>query len=136
MKRALDLLAAVFANPAAGAPLLDELRAGWRELAADEREALTPLAKLAAERVKAAPKDDGDGYWASLESEAPPEEEWSPAAAGYDDAPGGAADDADWRRERTRRGRRSLSSPGLPATRPASERCRRATSPRADSAAA
>ncbi|MDA0164422.1 hypothetical protein OM076_29395, partial [Solirubrobacter ginsenosidimutans] len=115
MKRALDLLAAVFANPAAGAPLLEELRAGWRELAPDERAALTPLAKLAAERVKAAPKDDGDGYWASLESEAPPEEEWSSESAGYDDAPNGAAlsaEDSDWRRERTRRGGLAPSSGG------------------------
>ena len=56
MKHALDLLAAVFANPAGGAPLLDELRARWHELAPDERAALTPLAKLAAERVKAAPR--------------------------------------------------------------------------------
>jgi len=84
VKRALDLLAAVFANPAGGAPLLDELRARWHELAADERAALTPLAKLAAERVKAAPKDDPDGYWAALEADAPPEEEWSLAAAGVE----------------------------------------------------
>ena len=85
MKRALDLLSAVFANPASGAPLLDELRGRWHELAPDERAALTPLAKLAAERVKAAPKDDPDGYWASLEADAPPEEEWSPAGAGVDE---------------------------------------------------
>jgi RecQ family ATP-dependent DNA helicase len=87
VKRALDLLSTVFSNPAAGAPLLDQLRARWHELLPEERAALTPLAKLAAERVKAAPKEDPDGYWASMEAEAPPEEEWSPDAAGYD-APG------------------------------------------------
>jgi RecQ family ATP-dependent DNA helicase len=82
VKRALDLLAAVFADPGAGAGLLDELRAHWHDLTPEERTALTPLAKLAAERVRAAPKEDPDGYWASLESAAPPEDadEWSPAA--------------------------------------------------------
>jgi ATP-dependent DNA helicase RecQ len=100
VKRALDLLSAVFANPAAGAPLLDQLRARWPELAADERAALTPLAKLAAERVKAAPKDDADGYWASMEAEAPPEEEWSSEAAGHEAPPPAVATDSsvpDWR---------------------------------------
>jgi ATP-dependent DNA helicase RecQ len=75
VKRALDLLSAVFADPATGAPKLDELRAGWQQLTAEERAALTPIAKLAAERVKAAPKDDPDGYWAALAAEAPPEED-------------------------------------------------------------
>jgi hypothetical protein len=86
VKRALELLAAVFANPAKGGPLLDDLRARWPELAPDERAALTPLAQLAAERVKAAPQDDPEGYWAALEAEAPPEEEWSEPAAGYEPA--------------------------------------------------
>jgi ATP-dependent DNA helicase RecQ len=53
---ALTQLASVFADP--GAPgasrVLDGIRARWKELAADERTALTPLAKLAAERVAAA----------------------------------------------------------------------------------
>src|ERR1700709_795453 len=73
--------------PAPGPPWPGQLLAGCPDLAPEERAALTPLAKLAAERVKAAPKEDPDGYWASMEAEAPPEEEWSPDAAGYD-APG------------------------------------------------
>ena len=36
MKRALDLLSPVFADPASGAPQLDELRARWHELAPEE----------------------------------------------------------------------------------------------------
>jgi len=75
MKRALELLAAVFADSRSGAPLLDELRAAWPALAPEEREALTPLAKLAAARVEAAPAaDDPDGYWAALEAAGVPEE--------------------------------------------------------------
>ena len=97
MKRSLDLLSAVFANPAAGAPLLDELRAGWRDLAPEERAALTPLAKLAAERVKAAPQDDPDGYWAALENEPPPDDDGS-EAGWRDDAPTGGGTAA-WRGE-------------------------------------
>ena len=76
MKRALDLLSQVFADPASGAPKLDELRARWNEFDPAEQIALTPIAKLAAERVKAAPQppqDDPDGYWAALAAEAPPE---------------------------------------------------------------
>ena len=56
---------------------LDELRARWHELAPEEREALTPLAKLAAERVKAA-SDDPDGYWAALAASGPPAGDRSP----------------------------------------------------------
>jgi ATP-dependent DNA helicase RecQ len=74
MKQALDLLSQVFADPASGAPKLDELRARWHEFDPAERIALTPIAKLAAERVKAAPQDDPDGYWAALAAEAPPEQ--------------------------------------------------------------
>jgi ATP-dependent DNA helicase RecQ len=113
VKHALDLLSAVFANPAAGGPLLDELRGRWHELAPEERAALTPLAKLAADRVKAAPKDDPDGYWAALEADTPPEEEWTPTAAGLDaepaaarqapaaarQAPAAAGDAPAWRRD-------------------------------------
>jgi ATP-dependent DNA helicase RecQ len=53
---ALLRLAAVLADPAApGArAALDAVRAGWKALPADEREALTPVAKLAAARVAAA----------------------------------------------------------------------------------
>jgi RecQ family ATP-dependent DNA helicase len=54
--RALASLSSVFADP--GAPgasaALDELRARWTELAPGEREALTPLARLAAERIRSA----------------------------------------------------------------------------------
>jgi ATP-dependent DNA helicase RecQ len=78
VQRALASLAAVFADPGApGAPAaLDELRARWHELSGDERTALTPLARLAAERVAAAPKPDPDpdGYWAHLAEIAPEEE--------------------------------------------------------------
>ena len=84
MNRALTLLAGVFADPANGAAALAELRARWREFSVEEREALTPLAKLAAERVAAAPAEDPDGYWASLDAAGPPElgeSEWSEAAA-------------------------------------------------------
>src|SRR3954454_14326946 len=51
---ALALLADVFDAPAYGAPVLDEVRALWPSLDADEKAALTPLAQLAAARVKAA----------------------------------------------------------------------------------
>jgi ATP-dependent DNA helicase RecQ len=49
MNRALALLADAFG----GSPTaLDELRAIWRELAPEERDALTPVAQLAAERAR------------------------------------------------------------------------------------
>jgi ATP-dependent DNA helicase RecQ len=53
---ALTRIAAVFADPGApgAAAELDAVRARWKALAADERAALTPLAKLAAERVAVA----------------------------------------------------------------------------------
>ncbi|MEV4423381.1 hypothetical protein AB0L40_25925, partial [Patulibacter sp. NPDC049589] len=56
MHDALLRLAAVLADPgASGARAsLDAVRAGWKALAADERKALTPLAKLVADRVAAA----------------------------------------------------------------------------------
>ncbi|MEY2442953.1 MAG: ATP-dependent helicase RecQ, partial [bacterium] len=74
MQRALAILASVFADPgspsAAGA--LAELRAGWTQLAPAERDALTPVAKLAAQRVEAAtqpPADaEDDAYLAYLAS--------------------------------------------------------------------
>ncbi len=52
----LTLLASVFADPGAPAApgTLDEARALWPALQPDERAALTPLAKLAAQRVRAA----------------------------------------------------------------------------------
>jgi len=73
--RALQTLTAVFANPAGADAMraLDALRGRWSELAPAERDALTPLAKLAAERVRAAAKapkpaasSDGDEYLAHL----------------------------------------------------------------------
>ena len=54
MNEALSLLADVFDDPINNAWALDELRAQWRDLEPDEREALTPLAKLAATRIAAA----------------------------------------------------------------------------------
>jgi len=56
VQRALALLTDVFADPAApGAPAaLADLRARWPQLGAEARVALTPIARLAAERVAAA----------------------------------------------------------------------------------
>ncbi len=53
---ALAQLASVFADPAApgASAQLDAIRGRWRSFTKAERDALTPLAKLAAERVKAA----------------------------------------------------------------------------------
>ena len=62
MNEALSLLADVFDDPINNAWALDELRAQWRDLAPEERDALTPLAKLAAQRIaeaKAAPPPEG-----------------------------------------------------------------------------
>ncbi|HEV2775544.1 MAG TPA: DEAD/DEAH box helicase, partial [Solirubrobacteraceae bacterium] len=75
----LALLADVFADPAApeAAAALADLRARWPRLTAEERAALTPLARLAAERVAAAAAsvgarstadEDEDAYLAYLES--------------------------------------------------------------------
>jgi ATP-dependent DNA helicase RecQ len=75
MQRALEILATVFADPgspsAAGA--LAELRAGWSQLEPAERDALAPIAKLAAQRVEEAAKQpagssDEDAYLAYLAS--------------------------------------------------------------------
>ena len=76
MQRALDVLASVFADPAApgAATALAELRARWAHLDPAEREALTPVAKLAAQRVEAAARPapsadpDDDAYLAYLAS--------------------------------------------------------------------
>ncbi len=56
MQRALASLSAVLSDPAAPAAgaALDELRARWSSLNAEERDALTPLAQLATRRVRAA----------------------------------------------------------------------------------
>jgi len=75
VQRSLAILSSVFADPAAAdaADALAALRARWQELSADEREALTPLARLAARRVEAArarpaagASSDDDGYLAYL----------------------------------------------------------------------
>ena len=92
MNRALTLLASVFADPSGGAARLEELRSRWREFTPEERAALTPLAKLAAERVAAVPADDADGYWASLDAGGAPdlgESEWDTGSGG--DAPAAAS---------------------------------------------
>ncbi|MEA2316950.1 MAG: ATP-dependent helicase RecQ [Solirubrobacteraceae bacterium] len=92
---ALSSLASVFADPAApgASAALEELRARWGELSRSEREALTPLAKLAADRVRSAaashavPADpDDDAYLqhlAGMEASVEPLEDdaWTPAAA-------------------------------------------------------
>jgi ATP-dependent DNA helicase RecQ len=71
VQRALQSLASVLADPAApeARGTLEQLRGSWASLAAQERDALTPLARLAAERVRAAAAaratdgtdPDGDG---------------------------------------------------------------------------
>ncbi len=72
MQRALTDLATVFAQPGAprAATALAALRARWPQLAPDERDALTPIAKLAAQRVQAAAAaatdPDEDAYLAYL----------------------------------------------------------------------
>ena len=76
VQRALTQLASVLADPGApgAATALDALRARWSALEPEEREALTPLARLAAARVEAAAPpaaaagadDDEDGYLASM----------------------------------------------------------------------
>jgi len=63
VQRALTLLGSVFGDPGApgAAAALDALRAEWGGLSADERDALMPLARLAAERVRAADARDRGG---------------------------------------------------------------------------
>ncbi|MDW5598058.1 ATP-dependent DNA helicase RecQ, partial [Conexibacter stalactiti] len=88
MQRALSSLATVLADPAApgAAEALTALRARWRELAPEERDALTPLARLASARVRAAqaarpasaPDADDDGMLAYLDSLGGPVEEEDP----------------------------------------------------------
>ncbi len=81
MQHALSVLARVLADPAApaAASALAELRARWTQLTPAERDALTPIAKLAAQRVEAAaqpqspPSADSDddallAYLASMEA--------------------------------------------------------------------
>ena len=76
MQRALSTLTAVLADPGApgAADALAALRERWAQLAPDERAALTPLAKLAAQRVEqaagpvSASDSDEDAYLAYLAS--------------------------------------------------------------------
>ncbi|MEJ7797929.1 MAG: ATP-dependent DNA helicase RecQ [Solirubrobacteraceae bacterium] len=73
MQRALVVLASVFADPAApgAAAVLDDLRARWPQLSQDERGALTSIARLAAQRVRAASSStdtDEDAYLSYLAS--------------------------------------------------------------------
>ncbi len=83
MQRALETLTSVLADPAAptAAAALDELRARWGQLGPDERAALKPLAKLAAERVQAAPPPpaaqggENGSYLAYLDEMAPADAE-------------------------------------------------------------
>jgi len=72
VQRALTLLGSVFGDPGApGAPAaLDALRAEWGALRPDERDALTPLARLAAERVRAAAVADAQGDASAGDDEA------------------------------------------------------------------
>jgi hypothetical protein len=80
MNEALSLLADVFDDPVNNAWALDELRSQWRDLEPEERDALTPLAKLAAQRIAAA-------------KEAPPAAE-APAPAGPEPELAAPADEA------------------------------------------
>jgi ATP-dependent DNA helicase RecQ len=100
MQRALAILASVFADP--GAPsatgALAELRAGWAQLAPAERDALTPIAKLAAQRVEAAKQppasteDDAYlAYLASMEATIDAEAAGADRGATTEDPFGGAA---------------------------------------------
>ncbi len=77
MQRALSTLAAVFCDPGspASAIALADLRARWPQLSADEREALAPVARLAAARIQAAAEPAGEAednaylaYLASMEA--------------------------------------------------------------------
>ncbi len=96
MQRALLVLATVFADPAApgASDALDDLRGRWPELSPGERAALTPIAKLAAERVAAArpaPSASGDpdedaylAYLASMEATVDAESQDGGPPAGFD----------------------------------------------------
>jgi RecQ family ATP-dependent DNA helicase len=89
--RALTLLASVFADPSApgAAVALDDVRAQWPRLAPAERDALTPLARLAAERVEAAarsvavPADAEEDAWLAGLAELEPPAGELPGAEEY-----------------------------------------------------
>jgi ATP-dependent DNA helicase RecQ len=96
VQRALTLLRSVFAEPGApdAAAALDALRERWGALRPDEREALTPLARLAAARVRdaqtAVSAGDGDAdedaWLAHLAANEPSPEELEDGAAAHDPA--------------------------------------------------
>ena len=103
MQRALTDLAAIFADPGApaSASKLAELRARWAQLAPDERDALTPIAKLAAQRVEAAKQpaasSDDDAYLsylASMEATIEAEAAGGPPEAPLPATPRGRAEDS------------------------------------------
>lgn len=93
MHDALIRIAAVLADPAApgAAAELDAIRVRWKALAAEERAALTPLAKLAAERVAAAEAEARPSLF-DLAPVAPA----APAAAGPAASEASASDDGDY----------------------------------------
>ena len=102
MREALLQLASVFGDPAGAeaSESLDALRARWSALTPDQRAALTPLARLAAGRVRAArrpapaPAEDADGayleYLMGMEASAG-DGEPAARAAGFEDPPRPAA---------------------------------------------
>jgi len=101
VQRSLTDLATVFADPGAPAArtALASLRARWAQLEQDERDALTPLAKLAAQRIEAAarPATDEDAYLAylaSMEATIDAELAAGPPEAPFDTAPRGAPPEA------------------------------------------
>jgi ATP-dependent DNA helicase RecQ len=112
VQRALESLASVFADPAApdASSRLDALRARWSSFDAAERAALTPLARLAAERVRAVAaarsaaagggEDDHLSYLESLAGEGEGSEGFDAGSdAGAWSSEPAAADpraDADW----------------------------------------
>jgi ATP-dependent DNA helicase RecQ len=92
VQRALTLLRSVFADPAApdAAAALDALRAEWGALGADERDALTPLARLAAARVEEAVAGGGgpdeDAWLAHLAATEPSAEDLEDGSGAYEAA--------------------------------------------------
>ncbi|MBA2347501.1 MAG: ATP-dependent DNA helicase RecQ, partial [Solirubrobacterales bacterium] len=91
MHDALTTLASVWKEPAApgASAALDRLRGRWPGLSAEERAALTPIARLAAARVTAASAppvvSEEDDYYASIaasEEDGDDDGRWGDAAAG------------------------------------------------------
>jgi RecQ family ATP-dependent DNA helicase len=126
---ALSVLSRVFADPAApaAASALAELRARWSQLEPDERAALTPIAKLAAQRVEAAaarPRSTGDpdedaylAYLASMEATVDAEAAGEPVPVAP--APGGGTMPAGSPGPGARDTRSAAFGPGAPGSRSA-----------------